>query len=236
MQNSSCHRRSRRSRPVLAVRRWGLPETRRRSPQGTFGTIHPARAGTILNGDAHPEQRITRFLRCCRADDEEYISERYRHQTTATRAPMVHASVLVHPPARVPPHWRPPRPVAPRTQRLGRTAPDHHRPPQRQGPQCDGRLLRRRRQSRHPRHERLGQRRARMVAQPSSTPRSPRRPPGWPREVTARAASGDERDRLWNRWLEIHEDLNAYAALRGGETAVVVLEPRLDSAVASGQQ
>jgi len=43
--------------------------------------------------------------------------------------------------------------------------------------------------------------------------------------VKARAASGDERARLWARWQEIDEDLDAYAALRTGDTAVVVLEP-----------
>jgi hypothetical protein len=31
---------------------------------------------------------------------------------------------------------------------------------------------------------------------------------------------------LWARWAEIDDDLDAYAALRPTETAVVVLEPR----------
>ena len=44
--------------------------------------------------------------------------------------------------------------------------------------------------------------------------------------VTARAAEGDERARLWARWREIDTNLDAYAALRSSETAVVVLEPR----------
>jgi len=47
-----------------------------------------------------------------------------------------------------------------------------------------------------------------------------------PRQVTGRAAVGEERDRLWSRWGEIDEHLDAYAALRPTETAVVVLEPR----------
>ena len=34
-----------------------------------------------------------------------------------------------------------------------------------------------------------------------------------------------ERERLWQRWREIDEDLDAFAARRSGETAVVVLEP-----------
>ena len=41
-----------------------------------------------------------------------------------------------------------------------------------------------------------------------------------------RAAEGDERDRLWGRWREIDKDLDALAARRSGETAVVVLAPR----------
>lgn len=46
------------------------------------------------------------------------------------------------------------------------------------------------------------------------------------RLVTARAAAGDERRRLWARWSEIDDNLEAYAALRPRETAVVVFEPR----------
>ena len=42
--------------------------------------------------------------------------------------------------------------------------------------------------------------------------------------VRARAAEGEERDRLWARWREIDTQLDAYAALRTTETAVVVLE------------
>ena len=47
-----------------------------------------------------------------------------------------------------------------------------------------------------------------------------------PRLVTARAARGAERERLWSHWREIDEHLDAYAARRSTETAVVVLEPR----------
>jgi len=46
------------------------------------------------------------------------------------------------------------------------------------------------------------------------------------RLVTGRAAVGDERERLWERWQKIDKNLDAYAARRSGETAVVVLEPR----------
>jgi F420H(2)-dependent quinone reductase len=50
--------------------------------------------------------------------------------------------------------------------------------------------------------------------------------PDGPRLVTGRAARGEERDRLWARWQEIDRDLDAFAARRPRETAVVVLEPR----------
>lgn len=43
--------------------------------------------------------------------------------------------------------------------------------------------------------------------------------------VRGRAASGEERDRLWQRWRELDDGLDGYAALRSRETAVVVLEP-----------
>jgi F420H(2)-dependent quinone reductase len=44
--------------------------------------------------------------------------------------------------------------------------------------------------------------------------------------VQARRAQGPERARLWSRWAEVDKDLDAYAARRPRETAVVVLEPR----------
>ncbi|GID29846.1 nitroreductase/quinone reductase family protein [Paractinoplanes brasiliensis] len=46
------------------------------------------------------------------------------------------------------------------------------------------------------------------------------------RLVRAHAATGEERARLWGRWREIDRKLDAYAALRPTETAVVVLAPR----------
>ena len=45
--------------------------------------------------------------------------------------------------------------------------------------------------------------------------------------VRARAAAGDERDRLWARWQTLGDDVDGYAVRRPGETAVVVLEPRV---------
>ncbi|RLE13004.1 MAG: nitroreductase family deazaflavin-dependent oxidoreductase [Actinobacteria bacterium] len=48
------------------------------------------------------------------------------------------------------------------------------------------------------------------------------------RTVRGRAAEGDERSRLWDRWREIDTKLDAYAARRSAETAVVILEPSSD--------
>jgi len=45
------------------------------------------------------------------------------------------------------------------------------------------------------------------------------------RAVRGRAAAGDERTRLWDRWREIDANLDAFAARRPTETAVVILEP-----------
>ena len=55
--------------------------------------------------------------------------------------------------------------------------------------------------------------------------------PGGSRAVRARAADPDERPRLWARWAAFNqdEDLDAYAARRSRETAVVILEPRFDA-------
>jgi deazaflavin-dependent oxidoreductase (nitroreductase family) len=54
--------------------------------------------------------------------------------------------------------------------------------------------------------------------------------PGGSRKVTARAAIGEERARLWERFLTLGSSAftDASAALRSRETAIVVLEPRLD--------
>jgi deazaflavin-dependent oxidoreductase (nitroreductase family) len=46
------------------------------------------------------------------------------------------------------------------------------------------------------------------------------------RLVTGRAAQGEEREHLWARWREIDKNLDAYAARRSSETALVILEPR----------
>jgi hypothetical protein len=51
-------------------------------------------------------------------------------------------------------------------------------------------------------------------------------PGGIRRDVVGRAAVGPERERLWQRWRELGENLDSYATRRPRETAVVVLEPR----------
>jgi len=55
---------------------------------------------------------------------------------------------------------------------------------------------------------------------------------GTRREVVGRAALGVERERLWERWRELHENLDSYAAPRPQQTAVVVLEPHPAEAAA----
>ena len=52
--------------------------------------------------------------------------------------------------------------------------------------------------------------------------------PGGPRAVHGRAADKDERPRLWARWAAYDRgaDLDAFAARRSRETAVVILSPR----------
>ena len=45
------------------------------------------------------------------------------------------------------------------------------------------------------------------------------------RPVRARAAAGEERTRLWDRWRHYDKDLDEFAARRPEETAVVILEP-----------
>ncbi len=52
------------------------------------------------------------------------------------------------------------------------------------------------------------------------------------RAVRGRAAEGTERERLWARWREFsanRDDLDGYAARRLSTTAVVVLEPQIDT-------
>jgi hypothetical protein len=47
-----------------------------------------------------------------------------------------------------------------------------------------------------------------------------------PRPVRARSCAGQERDRLWQRWVALDAKLDAYAGRRSTETPVIVLEPR----------
>jgi deazaflavin-dependent oxidoreductase (nitroreductase family) len=51
------------------------------------------------------------------------------------------------------------------------------------------------------------------------------------RYVRGRAAEGDERDRLWARWVEFSDQYDGWAALRSEKTAIVVLEPRTGAEV-----
>jgi deazaflavin-dependent oxidoreductase (nitroreductase family) len=47
-----------------------------------------------------------------------------------------------------------------------------------------------------------------------------------PRPVRARLAAGDERDRLWQRWVTVDPRIDAFSSQRSTETPVVVLDPR----------
>lgn len=49
-----------------------------------------------------------------------------------------------------------------------------------------------------------------------------------PHPVKAHAATGDERSRLWDIWRDVEPRLDAHAALRSSETALVVLEPEVE--------
>ncbi len=53
--------------------------------------------------------------------------------------------------------------------------------------------------------------------------------PGGTRRVTARAAVGEERERLWRAFVDLGSTAftDANATLRSRETAIVVLEPRV---------
>jgi deazaflavin-dependent oxidoreductase (nitroreductase family) len=51
---------------------------------------------------------------------------------------------------------------------------------------------------------------------------------GESRLVTGREAEGEERERLWARWRTIDKNLDGYAARRSTQTAVVILEPRIE--------
>lgn len=86
----------------------------------------------------------------------------------------------------------------------------------------DPRLRRGRPQSGHPRDERLGCRRAGLVAQPQARVQLA----DGARDTIARAASGQERERLWDQFRALDENLDGYARRRSTETAVVVLELR----------
>jgi F420H(2)-dependent quinone reductase len=51
-----------------------------------------------------------------------------------------------------------------------------------------------------------------------------------PRRVRARLAAGEERDRLWQRWVAVDPRIDAFAGRRSTKTPVIVLEPRNQTA------
>ena len=73
-----------------------------------------------------------------------------------------------------------------------------------------------------------------MVAEPPGAPGHDVELKDGLRAVHGRAADGEERDRLWARWGESSDHYDAWAAMRSGRTAVVVLEPRVGGAILNG--
>ena len=47
-----------------------------------------------------------------------------------------------------------------------------------------------------------------------------------PRPVRTRSSVGQERDRLWQRWVSVDPNIEVHAGRRSTETPVIVLEPR----------
>ena len=62
-----------------------------------------------------------------------------------------------------------------------------------------------------------------LATQPDAVVRLPHQQP---LPVRARLAAGEERDRLWERWVAIDPKIDVFAGGRSTETPVVVLEPR----------
>ncbi len=65
-----------------------------------------------------------------------------------------------------------------------------------------------------------------LEAHPDAVVRLPREQP---RPVRARVSAGEERDRLWQRWVSVDPNLEAHAGRRTTTTPVIVLEPRVDT-------
>lgn len=61
-----------------------------------------------------------------------------------------------------------------------------------------------------------------LQANPLATIRLAHEPP---QQVHAREATGDERDHLWQRWVDVDPELTAPASTRSTATPVVIFEP-----------
>jgi F420H(2)-dependent quinone reductase len=62
-----------------------------------------------------------------------------------------------------------------------------------------------------------------LESQPDAVVRLAHQPP---RPVRARLAAGEERERLWQRWVALDPNLDAHAGRRTTTTPVIVFEPR----------
>ena len=89
-------------------------------------------------------------------------------------------------------------------------------------------LLRGRSEPGHHGHERLGRAEPAWWLNLQANPDTTVELADGPRLVRGRAATPEEKPRLWARWAEYdgEEALESWAARRPGETAVVILEPR----------
>jgi F420H(2)-dependent quinone reductase len=61
-----------------------------------------------------------------------------------------------------------------------------------------------------------------------ANPRARVQLPNGARQVVARAATGPERDRLWQRWMLTDKNFDAFARHRTTPTTIIVLEPTPD--------
>jgi len=69
-----------------------------------------------------------------------------------------------------------------------------------------------------------------VVAEPAGHPLASVQLKDGTRQVVAHAATGLERAQLWDRWRSLDKNLDGYARRRSTPTAVVVLEPRTETA------
>ena len=108
---------------------------------------------------------------------------------------------------------------------MGHDEADHGRAEERQDARGDPRLLRGRAEPGHDGDERLGAPEPAWWLNLQTQPNAEVELKSGTRAVRARAAVGEERERLWARFREFGDNPDDYAYRRPGRTEVVVLEP-----------